>query len=132
MKKQDIVWTERKRLLFFGLPWTFTQFSMSDNRLFVETGLFSIKEYEVRLYRVVNVALKRSLFQRLFGLGTVHIDSNDKDLGCFDIKNIKNSEDIKEMISEAVEKERERNRVSSREYMHSSYDIDDDDDEYHG
>lgn len=132
MRKDEIIWSERKRL-WCGLPWTFTKFSMSENRLFVETGLLSLKEYEVRLYRVVNVALKRSLLQRLFGLGTVHIDSNDKDLGCFDIKNIRNAEEVKELISEGVERERERNRVSSREYMHTSYaDDDDDDEEYHG
>lgn len=83
----------------------------------METGFLSLKEHEVRLYRVMNVSLSRSLFQRLFGLGTIHFDSSDRDLKCFDIKNIKKSAQVKEMFSNAVEEERLRNRVSSREYM---------------
>ncbi len=116
MKKENLVWHDRKRI-WCGLPWTFTQYGLSEDRLFVEHGFFNVKGYEVRLYRVLNVNISRSLIQRLFGLGTVHLDSTDRDLNCFDIVNIKNSENVKEMISESIEKERLRNRVSSREYM---------------
>lgn len=122
---KNLKWSDRKRW-WCGLPWTFTKYGMSDDRLFVETGLFNIKELEVRLYRVTNVSLSRSFFQRLFGLGTVHIDSNDRDLGCFSLKNIRNADEVKEMVSEAVEEERLRNRVSSREYMNSYTDEDHD------
>lgn len=114
--KKKLVWQERKRL-WCGLPWTFTKYGMSEDRLFVQSGLFSVKEYEVRLYRILNINVKRSFLQRLFGLGTIHIDSNDTDLGCFDLKNIRRSTEVKEMLSDAVESERQRNRVSSREYM---------------
>lgn len=126
MNKNNLKWYERKRL-WCGLPWTFTRYGLSDDRLFVESGFLSIKEYEVRLYRVVNVNMSRNILQRLFGLGTIHIDSNDRDLKCFDLKNVKDCEAVKEMISNAVEDERIRNRVSSREYM--SVEEEDDDDE---
>ena len=116
MKKENLVWHDRKRI-WCGLPWTFTQYGLSEDRLFVEHGFFNVKGYEVRLYRVLNVNISRSLIQRLFGLGTVHLDSTDRDLNCFDIVNIKNSENVKDLISESIEKERLRNRVSSREYM---------------
>ena len=116
MKKENLVWHDRKRI-WCGLPWTFTQYGLSEDRLFVEHGFFNVKGYEVRLYRVLNVNISRSLIQRLFGLGTVHLDSTDRDLNCFDIVNIKNSDNVKELISESIEKERLRNRVSSREYM---------------
>lgn len=116
MKKENLVWHDRKRI-WCGLPWTFTQYGLSEDRLFVEHGFLNVRGYEVRLYRILNVNISRSLIQRLFGLGTVHFDSTDRDLNCFDIVNIKNSENVKEMISESIEKERMRNRVSSREYM---------------
>ena len=116
MNKSDMKWYDRKRI-WCGLPWTFTKYGMTDDRLFVEKGLFSTTESEVRLYRVMNVNLKRTLMQKLFGLGTIHIDSSDRDLGCFDIINIKNSYEVKEMLSQAVEAERIRNRVTAREYM---------------
>lgn len=116
MKKENMKWYDRKRI-WCGLPWTFTRYGLSEDRLFVEKGFLNVKEYEIRLYRILNINLSRSLVQRLFGLGTVHIDSMDRDLKCFDIMNIKNSASVKEMISEAIEKERIRNRVSSREFM---------------
>ena len=109
---------------------------MSEDRLFLEEGLLNTKEYEVRLYRVLNISLSRSFVQRIFGLGTIHIDSNDRDLKCFEIKNIRNSVEIKELISETVESERLRNRVNSREYMvndaddeHAFDDVEDEEDE---
>lgn len=118
------LWKERKRLAC-GLPWTFTTYAMSEDRLFVTSGLLTTHEYEVRLYRVVNISISRTLFQKMFGLATIHIDSNDRDLSSFDIINIRHGTDIKEMLSETVEKERLRNRVSSRELM---VDADADDD----
>ena len=92
---------------------------MNDDRIFVEYGFLNIKEMEVRLYRVLNISISRNFIQRIFGLGTIHIDSTDRDLKCFELKNIRHSIEIKELISESVEEERSRNRVSSREYMSS-------------
>ena len=116
MKTENMKWYDRKRL-WCGLPWTFTKYGLSEDRLFVERGFLNVKGYEVRLYRILNVNISRSLLQRLFGLGTIHLDSTDRDLSCFDVVNVKNSEEVKELISESIEKERLRNRVSSREYM---------------
>lgn len=116
MNKEKLKWYDRKRI-WCGLPWTFTRFGVGNDRIFVECGLLNLREYEVRLYRITNINLTRSLVQRIFGLGTIHVDSNDKDLKCFNIKNVKDSIKVKEMISESVERERTRNRVSSREYM---------------
>ena len=42
----------------------------------------------------------------MFGLGTIKCCSADKTLGDFEIKNIKKSKGVKEMLSEMVEEER--------------------------
>ena len=55
----EILWSDRKRI-WCGLPWTFTVYSMSEDRLFVKKGLFSLREDEVRLYRIKDLALQRS------------------------------------------------------------------------
>ncbi len=130
MKKDMLKWYDRKRI-WCGLPWTFTKYGMSEDRLFVEKGFFNSQEQEVRLYRILNVNLKRTFFQKIFGLGTIHIDSSDKDLGNFDIINIKKSYDVKELISQTVESERIRNRVTAREYMSDNDDNDSDDHDDH-
>ena len=122
-----ILWTDKKRTLF-GLPWSFTRYSLSEDRLFINTGLFTSVENEVRLYRILDVKLVRTLGQKIFGLGTIHICSADKTMGDFDIKNIKKPQDVKELLSEQVEIQRQANRVMNREMM-SDFDHSDDDDD---
>ncbi|MCU6730432.1 Bacterial membrane flanked domain [uncultured Coprococcus sp.] len=121
----EIIWKDRKRI-FFGLPWTFTKYSISEDRLFISTGFFSVKEDEVRLYRIMDVSLERKLWQRMCGLGTIKCCSADKTMGDFEIKNIKKSREVKEMLSNMVEDERTKKKVSSREFMdHESDEFDD-------
>lgn len=121
----NIVWKDRKRTLF-GLPWSFTKYSLSDDRLFISTGFLSTKEDEVRLYRIMDISLKRTLGQRIFGLGTIKCCSADKTLGDFEIKNIKKSKDVKELLSEMVENERNRKKVTNREFIdHEDSEFDD-------
>lgn len=117
----DVVWKDRKRIIF-GLPWTFTKYGLSEDRVFIETGLFNLHENEVRLYRIMDVSLERKFWQRLFGLGTITCKSSDKTMGDFLIKNIKNSSEVKELLSSYIEEERSRKRVSSKEFI-----MDDDD-----
>lgn len=125
MDKTKLKWYARKRL-WCRLPWTFTKYGMSEDRIFVETGILNLHQKDVRLYRILNISLTRSLTQRIFGMGTIHLDSNDKDLECFELKNILDSEHIKEMISDAVEMERKRNKVSTREFMSGDGELEDD------
>ena len=121
----NIVWKDRERTLF-GLPWSFTKYSLSDDRLFISTGFLSTKEDEVRLYRIMDISLNRTLGQRIFGLGTIKCCSADKTLGDFEIKNIKKSKDVKELLSEMVENERNRKKVTSREFIdHEDSEFDD-------
>jgi hypothetical protein len=61
--------------------------------------------------------LRRSLFQRLFGVGSIFVSSSDKSLGNFEIQNIKDSANVKEMLSVQVEQQREAKRVVGREFM---------------
>lgn len=125
----EIIWKDRKRI-FFGLPWTFTKYSLSEDRLFISTGFFSVKEDEVRLYRIMDVSLERKLWQRMCGLGTIKCCSADKTMGDFEIKNIKKSREVKEMLSNMVEDERTQKKVSSREFMDHERDEFDDYNEY--
>lgn len=113
----DILWSDRKRLTLFGLPWTFTKYTCTSEKMIVESGMLSTKEEEIRLYRIMDLTLERSFLQRIFGLGTIICDTVDKSTPKLYIQNVKNARNVKEMISEAVEEERVKKRVSSREYM---------------
>lgn len=116
MERPGVVWQDRKRIIF-GLPWTFTKYVLTKEKLLIQTGILNTKEEEVRLYRIMDVTLRRSLGQRLFGLGTIHCCSADKSSPEFDIKWIPDSAAVKEKLSDLVEAERMAKRVSSREFM---------------
>ena len=128
-ERQDskkIVWRARKRL-WCGLPFTFTVYSMSRDRLFIKRGVLSIQEDEVRLYRIRDISLRRTFLQRLFGLGTLNVCSTDSNLRDFKIINIPRSKEVKEQLSEMVEAERQRKRVSARELMGSHEEMNEED-----
>ena len=123
---KEIVWTDRKRIIF-GLPWTFTKYTLTREKLLVETGILNKDQEEIRLYRIMDMTLKRSFWQRLFGLGTIHCCTADKTAPELDIKWIPDSANVKELLSDLVEAERMEKRVSSREFFSDS-DGDADDD----
>ena len=127
MAEINVVWQDRKRTLF-GLPWSFTKYSLTEEKLLVETGFLNKKEEEIRLYRIMDVTLKRSFGERIFGLGTIHCCSADRSTPEFDILRIKRSGEIKNMLSHMIEQQRTLKRVTSREFMSDQDDIDCEDD----
>lgn len=116
MDKTQYLWKDRKRILF-GLPWTFTVYKLTEEKLLIETGFLSKKEEEVRLYRIMDMTLNRPFGQRLWGLGTVHCCTADRSTPEFDILRIKKPREFKELLSDLVEKQRDLKRVSAREFM---------------
>lgn len=128
MEDSKLIWRERKRN-WFGAPWTFTVYGLSEDRFFLKTGIFNIKEDEVRLYRIKDISLRKGFLQRIFRLGTIDVSSSDSSLKNFSIVNIKNPDKVKEQLSEYVEEERQKKRVSSREIMAESIEDDTDDED---
>ncbi|MBQ8642173.1 MAG: PH domain-containing protein [Clostridia bacterium] len=111
-----VLWRERKRTLF-GLPLSFTVYTLTETKLFIKTGLFNIREEEIRLYRILDITLSRTLEERIFGLGTIHCCTADKTTPEFDIKRIKNCKEIRTLLSDQVEEERNSRYVGVREFM---------------
>lgn len=91
----------------------------------IDIGFLSRTEEEIRLYRITDVTLSRSLGERIFKLGTIHCCSGDKSTPEFDIKRIKNSREIKDMLSDLVEKARNERRVAIREFVDNDSEHDD-------
>ncbi|MBQ3543801.1 MAG: PH domain-containing protein [Lachnospiraceae bacterium] len=121
MAESKIIWQDRKRIIF-GLPWTFTKYKLYEDKIQICTGFLNKKEEEIRLYRIMDTTLEKPLGQRIFGLGSIKVNSADKTTPQFYILRVKNSDKVRDMLSEQVESERERRRVSGREFMNSDYD----------
>lgn len=128
MKKHVIsyIWKDRKRHL--GLPLSFTRYALSEDRLFASEGFLNIRDDEILLYRVRDIDTRRSLSQRLFGVGTVTVLSSDQTMPTLVLKNIKNPVAVKELIHEQVEEMKIRRRVRYGEIMNADAGDDDDED----
>lgn len=111
----EYLWKDRKR--YFGLPLSFTRYSLSDDRLFLSQGFLTIKDDEILLYRVRDIDTSRSLWQRLFGVGTVVVVSSDKTMPNLVLKNIKDPIFVKELIHKQVEETKIKRRVRVGEIM---------------
>ena len=122
----EYIWKDRKRVL--GMPLSFTRYSMTEDRLFISVGFFTLKDDEVLLYRVRDIDTNRTFWQRLFGVGTIHIISSDKTMPTLVLKNVKDPMMVKELLHKQVEEMKIKRRVRVGEIMGNE--IDDADDEF--
>ena len=112
----NVVWKDKKRPIF-GLPLSFTKYTLTDEKLLIDTGVISRNQEEIRLYRITDFSVKQTLFQRLFGVGNILISSSDNTQGEFIIYKIKKPYVIKELLSDMVEKEREKKGIVTNEFL---------------
>ena len=123
----ESLWSDRKR--YFGLPLSFTRYSLSEDRLFISEGFLNIKDDEILLYRVRDIDTRRSLWQRLFGVGTIIVVSSDKTMPNLVLQNVKDPVFVKELIHKQVEEMKIRRRVRFGEIMTATDDDDLDEEE---
>ena len=128
MKSLEYLWSDRRRRL--GLPLSLTRYSLSEDRLFLETGLLCTRCEEILLYRVRDLSMKISLGQRIFGVGTVTVQSSDKSCPVLELRNIKHPRETKEIIHQAVEQMKLQRRMRVGEVMGDDYHHDDMEDDH--
>ena len=115
---------ERKRLLFFGLPWTFTKYTIRDEMITINTGLLSTKENDCYMYKVQDVELSASLGERIFGMGTIICYTGDTTNPKLYIEHVRNAKAIKDFILEASEEARMKRRTMNTLSIDADVDLD--------
>lgn len=104
-------YVEKKRWLFFGLPFTFTKYTLKEDMLTIDAGLLKTREDDCYMYKIQDVRLEISLLERLFGLGTVICFTGDTTDPTLELVHIKNAREIKEFILRASEEARRKRRT---------------------
>ena len=113
-ENSQVLWTDKKRVL--GMPISFTRYSLVTNnsewtKIFVKSGMLSTTIEEVNLYRVYDIKITQSLFQKMFGVGTITLFSNDVTSPLTELINIKDPYKVRNMLAEKIEQARDEKGV---------------------
>ena len=106
-----MAYVERKRWLFFGFPFTFTKYTVTEEQITINTGFFTREENDCYIYKVQDTVLSTTVIGRLFGLGDVICRTSDTTHPQLVLKNIKNAREIKNFIIENSEDQRMKRRT---------------------
>ncbi len=104
-------YVERKRLLFFGLPWTFTKYTVLEDDVIINSGFLKTYENDCYMYKIQDVELQASLLERVFGLGTVVCYTGDTTHARLELVHIKRAKEIKDYILRTSEEARRKRRT---------------------
>ena len=106
-----MTYKEKKRSMFLGLPWTFTTYTVTDEFISIDSGLLNKVENDCYMYKVQDVELVATFFERIAGLGTVVCYTGDTTHPKLMLEHIKNAKTIKNYILEASENARMKRRT---------------------
>ena len=84
-----VVWA-----LLETIRWKYT---ITNRRVFVRHGLVSVQEQTARLERVQDVTLRQTLFDRLFGVGRLDIDTAGSEGGALEFKALTEPTHVREV-----------------------------------
>lgn len=125
LEEAPIIWKDRRRRM--GLPLSFTRYYIKDNRFYLNEGFFNSVENEVLMYRILDMKLKRSLWDKMCGVGTITLYTADETHKELIIKKVKKPAAVRDMISKMVEEERTQLQIRGKEMygVSDNTDIDD-------
>lgn len=107
-------------LLWAGWIWIATaaeKFELTTERIRLKKGVLNQVFDEVELYRVKDVNLTRSMFERVLGLGTVTLLTSDRGQENILIRSVRKSDELREHLRSQVEIVRDRKRVREVDFQ---------------
>lgn len=111
VEEQEIMYKERKRILFLGLPWTFTRYIITDDLITINKGFFKVEEDDCYMYKVQDVKLTVTLMERILRLGTIVCYTGDVTNPQLILKHVRKAREIKNYLLKASEEARMRRRT---------------------
>lgn len=110
-EEDQVKYQERKRILFFGLPWTFTKYTITPSTITVDKGLLKTEEDDCYMYKVQDVKLTQTLMEKIFKLGTIICYTGDVTDSELQLVHVKHAKEIKNYLLKASEEARLKRRT---------------------
>jgi uncharacterized membrane protein YdbT with pleckstrin-like domain len=95
------------------------QYRLTNQRLFIRTGLIAKKVDELELFRVKDVKVNQTILQRLLGVGSITVLSSDDSSPELTLIGILKPEDVKETIRTCYRAARKREGMGTTEFVSS-------------
>lgn len=113
LDEDDVLWKDRKR--FWGIPLSFTRYEVTQDRFISREGFFRTETNEILLYRILDIKLVQSFWQKIFSEGTITLYSADQSNSTIVLKNVKKPEAVRKFLSRIVEEQRNVKGITGRE-----------------
>ena len=119
-KGAELIWSDRKRR--FGQPLSFTRYRLIKKpgawcKLFSDIGLTFSEIEEVNLYRIRDISMHQSFFGKMLNVGTIVLKTAYDTQPTITLRNIKNPFQVRDMLTDYVEKERQVHNVHVTEFQ---------------
>lgn len=106
-----------------GIPyiiWTYLviknkKYELTQERLILRSGVLNKKIEELELFRVRDYSIEKPFIYNIFGLGNIVLTSSDKNNPYIKLEALKDIEDLKNKIRNAVQITRKNNGVKDLE-----------------
>lgn len=117
LEENKVLWEGKRRWFFGTTKMSFTKYSLTMEKIIIDSGMLYKKRDEVKLYRVSDIAVRQGLLERMFRIGTIKIVSSDPSEPKLYLQKIKKPYEIADIISGAVDTVRVEKGVRTNEFL---------------
>ncbi|HBS45463.1 MAG TPA: hypothetical protein DEA91_15145 [Paenibacillus sp.] len=94
-----------------------TTYTITNQRIMVKTGLIGKNVEEIELLRVRDLSVAQSIMDRMLGIGTLTVFSDDASAPQLLFRKIHDAQTVKDVLRKAVRDEKIANNISYREQI---------------
>ncbi|MBT2293440.1 PH domain-containing protein [Paenibacillus albidus] len=94
-----------------------TTYTLTTQRIIIKTGLFGKNVEEIELLRVRDLSVVQSIPDRMLGIGSLIVFSDDASAPQLLIRKIRDAQTIKDVLRKAVRDEKAAHNISYRDHI---------------
>lgn len=111
MDNGEVIWEGRSCILGSESLPSKNHYTLRGDSLIIKSGYLSSEGDTVKLYRIMKVRTRQGLSDKLLGVGDIEIYTSNVDDPQIVLEKIKNVDEVRDLIDNAVDESRLRNKV---------------------